>query len=58
MRGLLALAWVLRHDAVTSAIIGASSVAQLDANLDTLDNLDLSPTELDSIEKALVGRDE
>jgi L-glyceraldehyde 3-phosphate reductase len=53
----LALAWVLRHDAVTSAIIGASSVAQLDANLDTLDNLALSPTELDAIEKALVGRD-
>jgi len=54
----LALAWVLRHDAVTSAIIGASSVAQLDANLDTLDNLNLSPAELDAIEKALVGRDE
>jgi L-glyceraldehyde 3-phosphate reductase len=51
----LALAWVLRHDAVTSAIVGASSVAQLDANLDTLDNLDLSPAELDSVEKALAG---
>ena len=46
----LALAWVLRHEAVTSAIVGASSVAQLDANLDALDNLDLSPTELDAIE--------
>jgi L-glyceraldehyde 3-phosphate reductase len=51
----LALAWVLRHDAVTSAIVGASSVAQLDANLDALDNLDLSPTELDAVEKALAG---
>jgi L-glyceraldehyde 3-phosphate reductase len=49
----LALAWVLRHDTVTSAIVGASSVAQLDANLDTLENLDLSPTELDAIEEAL-----
>jgi L-glyceraldehyde 3-phosphate reductase len=52
----LALAWVLRHDAVTSAIVGASSVAQLDANLDTLGNLDLSPAELDSVEKALAGQ--
>jgi L-glyceraldehyde 3-phosphate reductase len=51
----LALAWVLRHDAVTSAIIGASSVAQLDANLDTLDTVDLSPAELDAVEKALAG---
>jgi L-glyceraldehyde 3-phosphate reductase len=51
----LALAWVLRHDAVTSAIVGASSVAQLDANLDALDNLDFSPAELDSVEKALAG---
>jgi L-glyceraldehyde 3-phosphate reductase len=51
----LALAWVLRHDAVTSAIVGASSVAQLDANLDVLDNLDLSPAELDDVEKALGG---
>jgi L-glyceraldehyde 3-phosphate reductase len=46
---------VLRHDAVTSAIVGASSVAQLDANLDTLDGLDLSPAEVDAIEKALAG---
>jgi L-glyceraldehyde 3-phosphate reductase len=51
----LALAWVLRHDAVTSAIVGASSVAQLDANLDVLDNLDLSAAELDAVEKALAG---
>jgi L-glyceraldehyde 3-phosphate reductase len=51
----LALAWVLRHGPVTSAIVGASSVAQLDANLDAIDNLDLSPTELDAIEKALAG---
>jgi L-glyceraldehyde 3-phosphate reductase len=46
---------VLRHGPVTSAIVGASTVAQLDANLDTLDNLDFSPTELDDIDKALAG---
>ena len=51
----LALAWVLRHAPVTSAIIGASTVAQLDANLDVLDNLELSPAELDAIDKALAG---
>ncbi|GAA0899300.1 aldo/keto reductase [Pseudonocardia zijingensis] len=54
----LALAWVLRHDAVTSAIVGASSVAQLDTDLDTLENPDLSPAELDAVEKALAGHDE
>lgn len=32
----LALQWVLRHPQVTSALIGASSVAQLDDNLDAL----------------------
>ena len=51
----LALAWALRHGPVTSAIVGASTVAQLDANLDALDNLDLSSTELDAIDKALAG---
>jgi L-glyceraldehyde 3-phosphate reductase len=51
----LALAWVLRHGPVTSAIVGASSVAQLDANLDALNNLDFSPAELDVIDKALAG---
>jgi L-glyceraldehyde 3-phosphate reductase len=51
----LALAWVLRHERVTSAIVGASTVAQLDANLDALDNLAFAETELDAIEKALAG---
>jgi L-glyceraldehyde 3-phosphate reductase len=51
----LALAWVLRHERVTSAIVGASTVAQLDANLDALDAPAFSKTELDAIEKALAG---
>ncbi|HCB06939.1 MAG TPA: L-glyceraldehyde 3-phosphate reductase [Nocardioides sp.] len=46
----LALAWVLRDPRVTSVLIGASSVAQLDDNLAVLDHLELSPDELDAIE--------
>jgi L-glyceraldehyde 3-phosphate reductase len=50
----LALAWVLRDPRVTSVLVGASSVEQLDDNLDALDNLDLSPDELDAIEQDAV----
>jgi L-glyceraldehyde 3-phosphate reductase len=49
----LALAWVLRLPQVTSVLVGASSVAQLDANLDTLLLPPLSTGELDEIEAAL-----
>ena len=49
----LALAWVLRQKAVTSAIIGASRVAQVEDGVRTLDNLMLSPDELRAIERAL-----
>jgi L-glyceraldehyde 3-phosphate reductase len=41
-----ALAWALRDPRMTSLVIGASSVAQLDANLDALSNLDITPEEL------------
>src|SRR5215207_2647173 len=37
----LAIAWVLRDPRMTSALIGASSVEQLEANVATLDRLDL-----------------
>jgi L-glyceraldehyde 3-phosphate reductase len=50
----LALAWVLRDERVTSVLIGASSVAQLDDNLAVLDNLEISQDELDAIEKDAV----
>ena len=50
----LALAWVLRDERVTSVLIGASSVAQLDDNLAVLDNLEISREELDSIESDAV----
>lgn len=46
----LALTWVLRDEAVTSAVIGASSVAQLDQNLAALDASPLTPEELDRID--------
>lgn len=50
----LALAWVLRDQRVTSVLIGASSVAQLDDNLDVLDHLELTDSELDAIEQDAV----
>ncbi len=46
----MALAWALRDPRVTSLIIGASSVAQLDENLGALENLALSDDELAAID--------
>jgi L-glyceraldehyde 3-phosphate reductase len=46
----LALAWLLRDDRVTSVLIGASSVAQLDQNLDALDRLGFDDDELAEID--------
>ena len=46
----LALAWVLRQPAITSALIGASSVRQLDQNLATLDAPPLTAEEIAEIE--------
>ena len=51
----LALAWVLRQPAVTSALIGASRLAQLEANVATIDRLDLGDDELREIEAVLAG---
>jgi L-glyceraldehyde 3-phosphate reductase len=50
----LALSWVLRQPAVTSALIGASSVAQLDDNLDALAAAPLSADEVAAIEPLAV----
>jgi L-glyceraldehyde 3-phosphate reductase len=50
----LALAWVLRDQRVTSVLIGASSVKQLDDNLAVLDNLEITQEELDAIEQDAV----
>lgn len=46
----MALLWVLRHPQVTSALIGASSVRQLDNSLDALSAAPLSADELEAIE--------
>ena len=46
----MALAWTLRDARVTSTLIGASSVAQLEQNLAALDNLGFSQDELDAID--------
>jgi L-glyceraldehyde 3-phosphate reductase len=51
----LAIAWVLRHEVVTSALIGASRVAQLEANVAALDRLELRDDELRAIERVLAG---
>lgn len=52
----LALAWILRDRGtatVTSVLIGASSVAQLEANVGAVANLDFTAEELDRIEQIL-----
>ncbi|MET0726349.1 MAG: L-glyceraldehyde 3-phosphate reductase [Leifsonia sp.] len=46
----LALSWVLRQPTVTSALIGASSVAQLEQNVAALDAGPLTADEIDAIE--------
>jgi L-glyceraldehyde 3-phosphate reductase len=47
----LALAWGLRDERVTSLVIGASSVDQLEQNVAALDNLSLSAEELAEIDR-------
>ncbi|MCX4392576.1 aldo/keto reductase [Streptomyces sp. NBC_00053] len=52
----LALAWVLRGGRVTSAVVGASSVAQLENSVETIRHLDFADEELARIEEILKGR--
>jgi len=47
----MAIAWVLRDKRVTSALIGVSSMAQLENNLAATDNLEFSSDELASIDR-------
>ena len=47
----MALAWTLRDPRVTSTLIGASSVAQLEENVAALDRLDFSAEELAEIDR-------
>ena len=47
----MALAWVLRDERVTSALIGASSVAQLEDNVASLERLEFTEDELAEIDR-------
>jgi L-glyceraldehyde 3-phosphate reductase len=47
----MAIAWVLRDPRVTSALLGASSVGQLEQNVAALERLDLDPAELEEIDR-------
>jgi L-glyceraldehyde 3-phosphate reductase len=51
----MALAWVLRDSAVTSALAGTSRVEQLKHNVATIHKLDFSVEELADIEKILAA---
>ena len=47
----LAIAWILRHKTMTSALIGSRTVKQLDECLDSLNNLKFSKLELKQLDK-------
>jgi L-glyceraldehyde 3-phosphate reductase len=49
----MALAWTLRDPRVTSAVIGVSSIAQLEENIASLSNREFSAGELKEIDKAV-----
>jgi len=51
----MALVWVLRDPRMTSALIGASRVEQIEQNVAALANLRFSSAELDQIERILAG---
>ncbi|MBN2090911.1 L-glyceraldehyde 3-phosphate reductase [candidate division KSB1 bacterium] len=49
----MALAWVLRHKVMTSVLIGASKVSQIEDNVKILENLSFTADELTQIEQIL-----
>ncbi len=51
----MALAWVLRHPGMTSALVGASRVSQIEENVGALANLSFSEDELQAIDRILAG---
>lgn len=51
----MALAWVLREGRVTSALIGASKVSQIEENVEALKSLEFTQDELSQIERILEG---
>ena len=51
----MALAWILRHPGVTSVLVGASKVSQIEDNVGALANLSWTDEELAEIERVLAG---
>jgi L-glyceraldehyde 3-phosphate reductase len=51
----MALAWNLRHETVTSVLVGASRVEQIEDSVAALDNLQFTEEELQAIEEILAG---
>lgn len=51
----MAIAWVLRHSGMTSALVGASKVSQVEDNVAALNNLEFEETELNVIESILAS---
>ena len=49
----MALAWLLKDKRITTVLIGASSVQQLDNNIDCLENVSMNKEELSRIENIL-----
>jgi L-glyceraldehyde 3-phosphate reductase len=49
----MALAWNLRHETVTSVLVGASTVGQIENSVGALANLEFSQDELDAIDRTL-----
>ncbi|MDX8569383.1 aldo/keto reductase [Elizabethkingia sp. HX XZB] len=49
----MAIAWLLKDKRVTSVLVGASSVEQLQQNLESINNLNFSQNELQQIEEIL-----
>ena len=52
----MALAWVLRHPEITSALIGASRVEQIEDAVKALEHLSFTPEELERIEAVLQNK--
>jgi L-glyceraldehyde 3-phosphate reductase len=52
----MAVAWVLRDQRVTSALVGTSKVSQVDDNVAALKNLKFSAEELRNIDGVLAGK--
>ena len=49
----MALSWILNHEGMTSVILGASRLSQLEQNVKALDNLEFTGQELADIEQIL-----